>query len=168
MVAEQLIDELKQESVKTRHLLERLPEKKLSWKPHPKSLTLGQLAWHIAVLPRGIADLATQLNAELPDVPRPQPASVAEVLSELDDSIAYASGKISAWGDKGLQQTWTLTFEGRKMFEMPRAALIRSIMLNHGYHHRGEMMVYLRLLDVPLPPIFGPTADENLFTSTRK
>ena len=165
MITQSLINELKQESEKTRHLLERAPEKKLTWKPHRKSMTLGQLAWHIAVLPRGIADLATELKSEPPVVPRPQPASLAEVLAALDDSASYATGKISAWGDNGLQQIWTLTVQGKTMFEMPRAAVIRNLMLNHGYHHRGQMTVYLRLLDVSLPPIFGPTADEQLFTA---
>lgn len=163
MIAEQLIEELKEEAVKTRHLMERVPEKKLTWKPHAKSMTAGQLAWHVAVLPRGIADLVTELNVEAPNVPRPQPASVAEILSALDESIAYATQKISGWGDDGLRKTWTLTFKGRPMFAMPRAAVIRTIMLNHGYHHRGQLTVYLRMLDVPLPPVFGPTADENPF-----
>ena len=163
MIAEPLIEELKLESAKTRNLIQRLPEEKLAWKPHPKSMTLGQLAWHMASIPRGIADLLTNLDAEPPQVPRPQPQSVAEVVSVFESSIQYATEKLSAWGDDGLQAKWRLSLKGRTIFEMPRAAAVRTIMLNHGYHHRGELMVYLRLLDVSLPPVFGPTADENPF-----
>lgn len=163
MIAESLIAELTQESAKTRNLIQRLPEDKLAWKPHEKSMTLGQLAWHIAAIPRGISDLLTNLDAEPPQVPRPQPQAVAEILSMFENSIEYATEKISAWGDEGLQAKWRLSLKGRTIFEMPRAAAVRTIMLNHGYHHRGELMVYLRLLDVLLPPVFGPTADENPF-----
>ena len=163
MIAEQFLDELKEESVKTRRLMERVPEKNLTWKPHPKSMTLGQLAWHVAVLPRGIADLVTELNVGAPNVPRPQPASVAEILAALEQSVAYAEQKISGWADDGLRKTWRLTFGGETLFEMPRGAVLRALMLNHTYHHRGQLTVYLRLLDVPVPGMFGPTADENPF-----
>jgi uncharacterized damage-inducible protein DinB len=163
MISEQLVDELKQEAVKTRQLMERVPEERLTWTPHPKSMTLGQLAWHVAVLPRGIADLVTELNVGPPDVPRPQPASVAEILTALEKSVSYAAQKISAWADDGLRKMWRLTFEGETPFEMPRGAVLRTLMLNHTYHHRGQLTVYLRLLDVPVPGMFGPTADENPF-----
>jgi uncharacterized damage-inducible protein DinB len=163
MIFEQLVDELKQEAAKTRQLIERLPEEKLTWTPHPKSMTLGQLAWHVAVLPRGIADLVTELNVGPPVVPRPQPASVAEILAALEQSALYAEQKISGWADDGLRKTWRLTLKGETLFEMPRGAVLRTLMLNHTYHHRGQLTVYLRLLDVPVPGMFGPTADENPF-----
>ena len=95
MIAEQFVDELNEETVKTRQLIERVPQERLTWTPHPMSMTLGQLAWHVAALPRGITDLVTELNVEAPSVPRP--ASVAEVLSELEISVAYAEQKISGW-----------------------------------------------------------------------
>lgn len=161
--ANELIEELKQESASTRRVLERIPEAKLAWKPHPKSMTIGQLGLHLAVLPRAIADLVAELNVEAPDVPRPQPSSVAEVVSMLDSSVPYGVDKLKKWGDEGLRENWTLTFKGKQVFAMPRGAVIRSIMLNHSYHHRGMLMVYLRLLDVPLPVVYGATADETMF-----
>src|SRR5689334_5097108 len=102
MIAEQLIAELNEETPKTRRLFERMPEEKLTWKPHEKSMTLGQLAWHLAVLPKGIADLVTELDVEPPNVPRPQPKSVAEIREALDGSLAYGIEKIRAWSDDGL------------------------------------------------------------------
>lgn len=163
MIAEALTQELTNESQTTRTLLSRIPEDHLTWTPHPKSMTIGQLAMHIALLPRGIADLLSELVREAPNVPRPQPTSVAEVLAALDDSVAFATSKITEWGDEGLRAMWKLNFNGRTVFEMPRMAGVRTILLNHTYHHRGMLMVYLRLLDVPLPVVYGPTADESPF-----
>jgi uncharacterized damage-inducible protein DinB len=160
MIAEPLIAELAQESAATRRLLERVPEDKLSWKPHPKSMSVGELAFHIAILPRGIADLLSETTRELPTVPRPEATSVAEVLSTLDDSVAFATAKLTEWGDDGLRAVFTMTHGGQTVFQLPRVAMSRSLMLNHWYHHRGQLTVYLRLLDVPLPSIYGPTADE--------
>lgn len=155
-----LMAELAQEAGTTRRLLERVPEAHLTWKPHPKSMTLGQLAAHIANLPRGITDLALKLETEAPVVPLPGDLSLPEILGILEQSVATAAERLAAWGDEGLAQTWRLTRGGQTVFEMPRAAVIRTILLNHWYHHRGQLTVYLRLLDVPLPSVYGPTADE--------
>lgn len=163
MIAEQFIQELTDEAQKTRRTLERIPEAELTWAPHPKSLTIGQLGWHLAVLPRGVADLLSEPESDAPNVPRPQPASVAEILAAFDENIPYAAKKIGEWGDERLQQIWTLKFQGRTVFQIPRLAAVRAILLNHTYHHRGQLTVYLRLLDVPVPSIFGPSADENPF-----
>ena len=163
MIAESFIQELTQEAATTRRVLERIPEAELRWAPHPKSLTIGQLGWHLAALPRGIADLLSELERDAPNVPRPQPATVAEILAALDENIPYAARKIGEWGDEGLQQLWTLKFQGRTVFQIPRLAAVRAILLNHTYHHRGQLTVYLRLLDVPVPSVFGPSADENPF-----
>ena len=163
MIAEAFIQELTQEAATTRRVLERIPEAELTWTPHPKSMTIGQLGWHLAALPRGIADLLSELARDAPNVPRPQPASVSEILAALDENIPYAAKKIGEWGDEGLQQIWTLNFQGRTVFQIPRMAAVRAIMLNHTYHHRGQLTVYLRLLDVPVPSVFGPSADENPF-----
>ena len=163
MIAEAFIQELTQEAATTRRVLERIPEAKLTWTPHPKSMTIGQLGWHLAALPRSIADLLSQLERDAPNVPRPQPATVAEILAALDENVPYGVKKIGEWGDEGLRQIWTLKFQGRTVFQIPRMAAVRAIMLNHTYHHRGQLTVYLRLLDVAVPSVFGPSADENPF-----
>lgn len=163
MISEAFIQELTQEAATTRRVLERIPEAKLTWAPHAKSMTIGQLGWHLAALPRSIADLLSELERQAPNVPRPQPATVAEILAALDENVPYGAKKIGEWGDEGLQQIWTLKFQGRTVFQIPRMAAVRAIMLNHTYHHRGQLTVYLRLLDVPVPSVFGPSADENPF-----
>jgi uncharacterized damage-inducible protein DinB len=162
-IAEQFIAELRGETATTRRVLERVPASRYSWKPHPKSMSLGELAHHIAVLPRGITDLITELETEVPTVPRQEPTSPEELLGALDSSVAYAVEKLSAWSDVDLAAAWRMTGGGRTLLEMPRMAMFRSVMLNHWYHHRGQLTVYLRLLDVPLPSVYGPTADESRF-----
>lgn len=162
-IAESLIAELQQESQTTRRVIERVPDEKLDWRPHPKSMTLGQLAAHIAGLPRGIAELATNLVTEVPTVPLPGDIPVADILVRLEESVAYATERLRMWSDDDLRQTWRLTRDGKTLLEIPRIAVIRSVMLNHTYHHRGQLSLYLRLLDVPVPSVYGPTADENVF-----
>lgn len=163
MIAEAFVQELTQEAAVTRRVIERIPESKLTWKPHEKSMTIGQLGWHLGLFPRGVADLLTGPEVEAPNVPRPQPETVAEILATFDENIAYTAKKIGEWGDEVLQQIWTLKFQGRTVFAIPRMQAVRAIILNHTYHHRGQLTVYLRLLDVPVPSVFGPSADENPF-----
>lgn len=160
-LAEQFASELQREAQTTRRVLERLPEGQLSWKPHAKSMSTGELAMHIAGLPYGIAELLHELVTELPDVPVREATSVDEVLTTLDQSVAFATQRLATWGDAGLQEMWRLTREGATLFEVPRAAMVRELMLSHWFHHRGQLTVYLRMLDVPLPSVYGPTADEN-------
>lgn len=159
-LAEQLIAELTQETAATRRVLERVPQDKLAWKPHAKSRSIGALAWHIAVLPLGITELVTPTVAQVPSVTDHQPQSVDEVLSMLDRSVAAAVKKISEWGDEGLAVPWRMVRGGKTIIELPRSAMLRTILLNHWYHHRGQLTVYLRELNVPLPGIYGPTADD--------
>lgn len=158
-----LVAELRSEAGKTRRVIERIPDDRLSWKPHPKSMSAGQLAMHLAQLPFGIAMLAEQLQVEAPTVPLPQPSSVREIVEALDRGVAHAASRLAEWGDAGLDATWTLTHGGATLMTMPRGELLRALMFNHVYHHRGQLTVYLRLLDVPVPSTFGPTADENPF-----
>ena len=160
-LAEQFAAELTREAATTRRVLERVPESQLMWRPHPKSMTLGQLAFHIAELPRGIAMLLANLDAEVPRVPLRDDASVAEILATLDATVPFANQRLAEWGDDGLAARWRMTREGKTLLEMPRMAMWRSVMLNHWYHHRGQLTVYLRLCDVPLPQVYGPTADEK-------
>ena len=162
-LSESLIAELKQEAHTTRRVLERVPENNLAWKPHPKSLSLGQLAIHIARLPRAIADLLSESVREVPTVPLPEGKTTAETLAMLEDSVAYATATLGRWGDAELEAPWTMTREGKTLFQVRRIDMIRSIMLNHWYHHRGQLTVYLRILDIPLPSVYGASADETPF-----
>lgn len=158
---ERFIIELRQETEATGRLLERVPPDKLSWKPHPKSMSLGQLALHIAGLPGGIAELLDERIREVPFIPLPEAESVEEILSALDQNTALAEARIRGWGDSGLAEIWTLTSDGVPVLETPRIEMVRSLMLNHWYHHRGQLTVYLRLLGVPVPSLYGPSADET-------
>jgi len=160
-----LINELRQEAVTTKRVLERLPEEKLSWKPHETSMSLGQLSLHVASIPGNVTRLA-QLNAfdasDANFIP-PQPESVEQILSAFDESLNSAESYLSGLDDKAATDTWRLTSKGEEVFSMPRISMLRTIMLNHWYHHRGQLAVYLRLLEVPVPVIYGRSADENPF-----
>ncbi|HEX6623566.1 MAG TPA: DinB family protein [Pyrinomonadaceae bacterium] len=157
--------ELEQEAQTTRRVLERVPDDRLAWRPHEKARTLGELALHVAIVPGGVAELAASPSpAQAPqftDDPRPQ--SAAELLPALDESIAKAKRVLGGMDDDALMSTLRLMQDEREVFAIPRAALLRSIMLNHWYHHRGQLTVYLRQLDVPIPSVYGPSADENPF-----
>jgi uncharacterized damage-inducible protein DinB len=155
--------EMEQEAQATRRLLERVPEGKLSWKPHPKSFSLGQIALHVAQLPGAISTMAAQEVFELPQFQQKEAENRAEILQTFERSLSTAREVLSQMDDQRLMGTWTLQNQGQVLMSMPRAALLRTIMLNHFYHHRGQLCVYLRLLNVPLPSIYGPTADENPF-----
>ena len=162
-MTEALIAELTRESETTRRVLERVPEDRLSWKPHEKSMSLGQLALHIARLPAAITGLFSEPTGSIRNVPLPEASSRDEILAELDEGIATARSRLTEWGEEGLNAEWRLVRDGETLLAMPRSAGLRSILLNHSYHHRGQLTVYLRLLDVPLPPVYGSTADERLF-----
>jgi uncharacterized damage-inducible protein DinB len=163
-LADAVIAELEQEAASTRRALERIPEDRLDWKPHPKSMSLGQLALHIASTPAGVARLAALDAMEAPEVTARPAESRAEILATHDASIQAAKEFLRGLDDERAEATWTMTRGGAPVFSMPRIELIRTIMLRHVYHHRGELCVYLRLLDVPVPAIYGPSADENPFT----
>jgi uncharacterized damage-inducible protein DinB len=159
--AAQLITELRYEAEKTRTILARVPEDRLDWRPHPKSMSLGQLTLHIARLPLGIAKLAEERIVEVPTVPLTEATSGAQLLETLDHGVEYAAARLAEWGEEGLSAEWALTAGGEPIMRMPRGDLLRALMFNHVYHHRGQLTVYLRLLGVPVPPMYGPTADEN-------
>jgi uncharacterized damage-inducible protein DinB len=161
-----LIAELEQEAETTRRVLERIPEARLSWRPHPRSMSLGQLALHIATTPGGVAQVAAQDTFERPRIDRPEPKSKREVLETLGQSVASALDFLRGLDDARANQTWTMTLAGKTLFSLPRIGLVRTVMLNHWYHHRGEMQVYLRLLDVPVPAVYGPTADEDPYVAS--
>jgi uncharacterized damage-inducible protein DinB len=159
-----MLQELEQEAHTTRRVLERVPDNQLGWRPHKKSMTLGELALHVAMVPGGVAEMvASPSPAQVPGFANPSPASAAELIPALEQSIAKAKKALSGMDDATLMETWRLMRGEREVFAVPRLALLRSIMLNHWYHHRGQLTVYLRELDVPVPSIYGPSADENPF-----
>lgn len=163
-VIDALLAELEQEARTTARVLERVPQAHLSWKPHAKSMSLGQLAMHIATVPAGVAELASiDTVPEPPHGGSPEPATTAELVPALTASVARARHLLGGFDDAAMAATWRLMMDGREILAMPRAAFVRAIMLNHWYHHRGQMLVYLRLLDIPVPSVYGPTADENPF-----
>jgi len=159
-----LIMELDREASTTRKMLERVPDDKLDWRPHAKSTPLGKLALHLATLP---GRFCTRLNEDGFDVstatPPPPPASAAEIVKTFDEGVAAAKKALASIDDAKAMGTWTLSFKGKTIASMPRVGIVRTLLLNHSVHHRGQLSVYLRLLDVPLPPVYGPTADENPF-----
>lgn len=160
----ELLDELVQEAATTRRVLERVPEDQLGWKPHDKSMTMGQLALHIAMVPGAIAELATRSQFDISTpVPRPQPESVAQILAALQQSITTAKASLHSLSDSSLADPWKMVAGTREVFAMPRGGLIRTVLLNHWYHHRGQLTVYLRQTGALVPSVYGPSADENPF-----
>ena len=160
-----LLQELEQEAQTTKRVLERVPDAHLGWKPHAKSMTLGQLAMHIAMVPGGVAEAAAQPSIQRPLFPQPSPSSASELVPMLDDSVKRARQALGHLDDAAMNATWKVLDGDRELMVMPRIAFVRSIMLNHWYHHRGQLSVYLRQLNVPVPSIYGPSADENPFAT---
>jgi uncharacterized damage-inducible protein DinB len=163
-IAQSLIPELEQEAATTRRVLERVPADKLGWKPHPKSMSLGQLALHVADTVGRVADMAGLDEMPMPEFgPQPAAGSVSELLPALDAGVAKAKAFLGGLDDARAMGEWKVVKDGQVVMAMPRMGVVRAIMLNHWYHHRGQLSVYLRLLDVPVPSIYGPSADENPF-----
>ena len=159
-----MLQELEEEARTTRRVLERVPDEKLSWRPHEKARTLGELAMHVAIVPGAVAELITSPSpAQVPQFTDPTTQRASELVSTLEESIAKAKRVLGGVDDATLLETWRMVQGEREVFAVPRVALLRSIMLNHWYHHRGQLTVYLRELDVPIPSIYGPSADENPF-----
>ncbi len=159
-----MLQELEQEAQTTRRVLERVPGSQLAWRPHEKARTLGQLALHVAIVPGGVAELiASPSPAQAPTFSDPSPDSASELVPALEQSIAKAKRVLGGMDDATLMATWRMMQGERELFAVPRVALLRSIMLNHWYHHRGQLTVYLRQLGLPVPSIYGPSADEDPF-----
>jgi len=161
-IAQSLLAEFEQEARTTRRFLERLPEDKLAWRPHAKSMTAGQLALHIAGTPAQVVRMAQQDVVPLPDFGRenPQPQTAGDVLAALDASIATVKEVLPTLTDQRMEATWRVNRDGKEVLAMPRAAMLRNILLNHWYHHRGQFGVYLRLLGAKVPSSYGPSGDE--------
>jgi|SRR5215203_5632194 len=164
-IKDALLPEFDHEMGSTRRVLERVPVADLAWTPHEKSFNMGKLAGHIANIPNWVhatLDLAVFDLATIGEDARPKgPASVEELLNTFDENARKARGKIDAQTDASFLAPWTLKQAGHEMFTMPKISVLRSFVMNHIIHHRGQLTVYLRLRNVPLPALYGPTADEG-------
>jgi uncharacterized damage-inducible protein DinB len=158
-----LIEELKQEAATTRKHLERAPEKDFDWKPHEKSMSLGALCSHLAESSAWTAEILEKDGVDIdPSSYQPWVAkSRAELLEKFDANLATSLQVLKDQPDEKLMRPWTMRVGGKEVFTMPRLAVLRSFILSHVIHHRGQLGVYLRLRDVPLPAVYGPTADEQ-------
>jgi uncharacterized damage-inducible protein DinB len=164
-IIDALLPEFDHEMATTRRLLDRVPEGRFSWKPHDKSMTLGQLSGHLANIPfwcTWTLDAPSLDLAALGDDVRPKaPESRHALLEAFDQRVAHARERLAASTDPELLAPWTLKSGDQEFFTMPKISAIRAFVMNHSIHHRGQLSVYLRLNDVPVPPIYGPTADEQ-------
>ena len=160
-IAQSLLAEFETQAPITRKFLERLPEDKLTWKPHEKSMSAGQLAYHLAFVPGGIIRFVQNNPAEAPKFANfPQPASRQEILKTFEESVAAVRELLPKFGEAALQENFRLVADGRDVLVQPRGEFLRNIMLNHWYQHRGQFSVYLRMLNVAVPASWGPSADE--------
>jgi uncharacterized damage-inducible protein DinB len=161
-IAIEFLAEFETQAPVTRRFLERLPEDKLTWKPHEKSLSAGQLAYHIAFVPGGVIQFVQNNPAEAPkSFEFPQPASRVEILKAFDESVAAVRNVLPKFDDAAMKETWRMVAGGHEVLAQPRGEFVRDVMLSHWYQHRGQFSVYLRLLDVAVPASWGPSADEQ-------
>lgn len=162
MTTADFLPELDQEMAKTREALSRLPDDGLGFRPHEKSWTAVELAAHIANVPTWITmTLATsEFDLAEPMEQPPAPTGASELLERFDEAVAVARKALSQASDEALAEPWSLRTGDDVMFTMPRAAVIRVMILNHMIHHRGQFTVYLRMLGAPVPSLYGPSADE--------
>ena len=160
-ISEMLLKEFEVQRPITRRFLERLPQDKLTWKPHAKSMTAGQLAYHLASVPGSVVQFVQSNPAQVPEFASfPQPATTEEILRTFDESAANVRSLLSKFDDTTMNETWRLMAGGREVVALPRHLFLRDVMLSHWYQHRGQFSVYLRMLDVPVPASWGPSADE--------
>jgi uncharacterized damage-inducible protein DinB len=158
-MAQALLPEFDHEAAVTRTVLERVPEAQAGWRPHPKSMALGELATHLASIPAWAYLILREPSFDLAPPGEPIHVPPAQTLALFDERIAKGRSALAATTDLELAQPWTLRKAGAKVFSAPRGSALRSFVLNHGVHHRAQLGVYLRLLDVPVPAMYGPTAD---------
>lgn len=163
MLGQFLAAELEQEAISTRKMLERVPADKLSWKPHEKSMSLMQLAVHVSEIPSwtGPSMNAPELDFAKFDYSPPTVTSADELVAMFDKNVAEALEVLRSAEDATFGESWTMRNGETVYFTMPKAAVMRGFVMSHFIHHRGQLSVYLRLLDVPVPSIYGPSADEG-------
>jgi uncharacterized damage-inducible protein DinB len=160
-IADALLPEFDREMAVTRKLLERVPEDKFAWKPHGKSWSLAELSTHVATLPSWGTPTLTQSELDLgTQPPNTVVTSRADLLARFDKNVAETRAALVGRTDGEMMSVWSLKHSGQKLFTMPRAAVWRSFVMNHVIHHRGQLSLYLRLNDIPVPGMYGPSADE--------
>jgi uncharacterized damage-inducible protein DinB len=163
-IAAAALPEFDHEMAQTRRALERVPAAKFGWKPHEKSWCAGQLALHLANVPSWFAMMMTTDEIDFATFPPPRyetPANIEEVLAKFDANVAAARAALAGAADERLHGKWTGRTGDKVHFTRTRAELLRGFVLSHMIHHRGQLTVYLRLLDVPVPSLYGPSADET-------
>ena len=156
-----ILQELEQEAPSTRRVLERIPEDRLEWRPHPKSMTLGQLAMHVANLPGAIANVSLQPFDVRTEIPRPGAESIAQILGVFEESMQRAKRILGNMDDAELAAPWSMMNGDQELWTIPRGSFLRTVLLNHWYHHRGQLTVYLRQTGALVPAVFGDSADEK-------
>jgi uncharacterized damage-inducible protein DinB len=160
-LAESMLAEFEAQAPITRKFLERLPEDRLTWKPREKSMSAGQLAYHLASVPGGVVRFVQDNPAQAPEFASfQQPTSRQEILKTFEESIAAVRSLLPKYDDTAMKETWRMVAGGREVLAQPRAEFLRDVMLSHWYQHRGQFSVYLRMLDVAVPASWGPSADE--------
>jgi uncharacterized damage-inducible protein DinB len=162
-LSELLVSEFDQEMSNTRKTLERVPADKWDWKPHAKSGTLGWMAAHVATLPNFTLTMIESSEYEIEGGKRIKVENAAQLLPTFDDLRKKTRDALVGVTDEQFHQPWSLKYKGNAMFAMPRYAAIRTMGMNHIIHHRGQLTMYLRTLDVPVPALYGPSADEQAF-----
>ena len=166
-ISQALLPEFDQEFANTRKMIERVPDDKLAWKPHQKSMSMGVLATHLGETPgwmgvtieQGSFDVAPPGGSSYV---RPELKSRKEILEFFDKSVPVARAVVARATDEQLMQPWSLLKAGQPIFTMPKIAVVRSFLMNHTIHHRAQLGVYLRLNDIPVPGMYGPSADETM------
>lgn len=164
--SQSLLPEFDHEMSNTRRTLERIPDDKLTWKAHPKSNTIGWVGMHLAEIPGWVDAVLSQDSMDVAPVGgqpyrTPTATSRQDILDRFDKNVAAARAAIAAASDERFMQPWSLLMGGKALFTMPRAAVLRSFVLSHSIHHRAHLCVYLRLNDIPVPALYGPSADEQ-------
>ena len=160
-IAQEFLAEFESQALITRRFLERLPEEKLTWKPHEKSMSAGQLAYHLATVSGGVVRGVQNNPVQTPtSFNFPQPASREEILNAFDECITSVRALLPEFDDAAMQESLHFMAGERELFTQPRGEFVRNVMLSHWYQHRGQFSVYLRLLNVAVPASWGPSADE--------
>ena len=160
-IADTIVTELEREAANTVRMLERVPNDRLEWRPHTKSMSLRQLAWHLAVIPKRVGAMLRAGEFDLLSA-RPDPASesAGDIVGEFQRNLQAVHAQIGAMDDDAMRERLTLRRGEKIVTTFSKAGVIRTILMNHSVHHRGQLSVYLRLLDVPVPAMYGTSADE--------
>lgn len=163
-IAAEVVNEMDREAEITNRLFDIIPEDKLDWRPHAKAKSLGELAMHLAVLPGNVASLAINDVHEFTGIPKDEQATSREQIKNMfGESLEKAKDIVRSTDDENAMKEMQLVVNGKTVFAAPRIGFWRTVLLNHNYHHRGQLSTYLRILDVPLPSVYGPSADTNPF-----